>query len=42
MSTKPDLAVAGYPDSSKLYVTAPVFDVDRVVRDEKLDYWDGE
>jgi uncharacterized cupin superfamily protein len=41
-STKPDLAVAGYPDSMKLYVTAPVFDVDRVVRDETVDYWDGE
>ena len=41
-STKPDLAVAGYPDSRKLYVTAPVFDVDRVVRDETLDYWDDE
>jgi uncharacterized cupin superfamily protein len=41
-STKSDLAVAGYPDSGKIYVTAPVFDVDRVVRDETLDYWDGE
>jgi uncharacterized cupin superfamily protein len=41
-STKPDLAVAGYPDSGKLYVTAPVFDVDRVVRDDVVDYWDGE
>jgi uncharacterized cupin superfamily protein len=41
-STKADLAVAGYPDSGKLYVAAPVYDIDRVVRDEPLDYWDGE
>ena len=41
-STKPDLAVAGYPDSGKLYVTAPTFDVDRVVPDQTLDYWQGE
>ncbi|HVS84673.1 MAG TPA: cupin domain-containing protein [Gaiellaceae bacterium] len=41
-STKADLAVAGYPDSEKLYVTAPVFDVDRVVPDRTLDYWDDE
>jgi uncharacterized cupin superfamily protein len=41
-STKCDVAVAGYPDSGKLYVTAPRFDVDRVVADRPLDYWDGE
>ncbi|MHB8470612.1 MAG: cupin domain-containing protein [Gaiellaceae bacterium] len=41
-STKADLTVAGYPDSGKLYVAAPRFGVDRVVRDGNLDYWDGE
>ncbi len=41
-STKSDTAVAGYPDSRKLYVTAPKFDVDVVVREEPVGYWDGE
>jgi hypothetical protein len=41
-STKSDVAVAGYPDSNKLYVTAPDFDVDAVVRHETVEYWDGE
>lgn len=41
-STKADTAVAGYPDSGKLYVTARAYDIDRVVRDEPLDYWEGE
>ena len=41
-STKADTTVAGYPDSGKLYVSAPVHDIDRVVPDETLDYWEGE
>jgi uncharacterized cupin superfamily protein len=41
-STKGDLAVAGYPDSGKIYVTAPKYDIDRVVPDQPLDYWSGE
>lgn len=39
-STKSRLYAAGYPDSGKLKVTAPSFE--RMVRDEPLDYWDGE
>ena len=39
-STKSDLAVAGYPDSGTVYVTAPKHGFDRVVRDEPLEYWD--
>jgi uncharacterized cupin superfamily protein len=41
-STKADTAVAGYPDSEKLYVVAKKFGVDVVVRQQPLDYWDGE
>ena len=41
-STKSDLAVAGYPDSGKVYISAPKHDFDRVVPDQPLDYWDGE
>jgi uncharacterized cupin superfamily protein len=41
-STKSDLAVAGYPDSGKIYVSAPKYDIDRVVPDQPLDYWDAE
>jgi len=41
-STKADAAVAGYPDSAKLYVTAAAFGIDAIVRDDRVDYWDGE
>ena len=41
-STKSDLAVAGYPDSGKIYVTAPKYEIDRVVPDQPLDYWHEE
>lgn len=41
VSTKPGVAIAGFPDSNKLYLSAP----DRfefVVRNEPVDYWEGE
>jgi uncharacterized cupin superfamily protein len=39
-STKSDLYASGYPDSGKLKVSSPQFV--RMVRDEPLEYWDGE
>ena len=40
-STKPSLAVAGYPDSGKVQITARGRG-GLMLRDEPLDYWDGE
>jgi uncharacterized cupin superfamily protein len=40
-STKSPLAVAGYPDSGKLLVSARGRE-QLVVRDDPVDYWDGE
>jgi uncharacterized cupin superfamily protein len=40
-STKSSLAVAGYPDSGKLLVSGAGRE-QLVVRDDAVDYWDGE